>query len=154
MCHTAITGTHQMHHTRYETNMQNDPEVSSQIAQAAWQAFRHARPDGVEWPGPCLPAHRRNRSHPDSRDLSSLLKTPLAKRPPPCEHPSERRHWQRLHSASLALAGRALTVVVIGANEGASEGNEWVGELIRRYGEALTRHADATHATHMGGARG
>jgi len=46
---------------------------------------------------------------------------------------SEQAHWLRLHE-SASKEGRRITTVVIGANEGGNETNEWAGRLIRQLG--------------------
>ena len=50
-----------------------------------------------------------------------------------CEQPSQKEHWRRLHRAALRH-NRKLTLVQIGANEGGTEGNEWIGPMVRDLG--------------------
>lgn len=45
--------------------------------------------------------------------------------------PSEKSQWHRIHAAAHAH-GETVTAVVIGANEGGSELNEWAGSIIRK----------------------
>lgn len=109
--------------------------IHMDIATNAWNEFLGVRSNRNDEPRLCFPRLARNRTV-DYRDLGSLLHAQVGAKTRQqlrCEQPSPRAHYKRLHKAAKAR-GHTLRVVQIGANEGGSESNEWLGRMRRALG--------------------